>query len=229
MTIWIGIGTVLCAGMALAFIWSCYAPGSARRKLILKTLASALFVALGILCVQLPGSRPSGFVGWMLLGLCLGMAGDVALELQEMFPGKGDRLFVLGLSLFLLGHVAYIAAFSRLAPLGWLQWTVSLAVLALGIILLRLLRVDSGALWIPVTLYLLVISLMLGFAVGAALGVSGRLRVMLLVAAAAFYVSDAVLAYIRFGPRKVRALTAVNLGTYYLAQILLALCVGFTI
>lgn len=57
---------------------------------------------------------PASLRAWIVAGLVCGLAGDVAL-----LPGQ-DR-FVLGLTAFLVGHLAYAVAFVQIwSPTAWL-------------------------------------------------------------------------------------------------------------
>lgn len=211
--------------MVGVFIWRCYRKGVMIR-LATKTAASVLFVVVGLLFSLRMGADQTDYGMLVLTGLCLGLLGDVALECQHVFPAKKDVLFVTGLGFFLLGHVLYILAFMRLTPWTWVQPVVALLTVALGLVLVRVLRIAPGKMRIPVYAYLLIIALMLGGAVGVFVAGHGLRGTVLLLAAASFVVSDGILAYIQFGPKKIPLLTGLNLGTYYLAQILLALSIG---
>ena len=98
--------TVVCA-IALAILM--YASATGRRWLhrSSKPVASAAFVAIAI-AAGAPGG--STYAAAVLAGLVLGAGGDVAL----MYDGK--RAFLAGLGLFLLGHLAYVAACASLLP-----------------------------------------------------------------------------------------------------------------
>lgn len=220
------ITAALCAAAALVFIWKSYT-GGAITKLLTKAAASLLFLLTAVLAALTPtaGANTPGYTTLMLLGLVFGFVGDVLLESQAVFPKKQRLLFVAGLASFLLGHVFYIIVFARLAPVGWLHFAVAAIVFALVMALKAAFKVDPGKMLIPVMAYVAVISLMVGFAVGAYVAAPGQLTMLVLVGALLFLVSDALLAYIYFGPKKVKPLRACNLSFYYAAQILLALTI----
>lgn len=175
-----------------------------RARLIAKSIAAACFVALGALRAD-----GSGYAQLVVAGLALGAAGDVAL----VFPGK--RAFLAGLGLFLLGHLAYVAAFAELAPArDWLQ-PIAAVPLACGAGALVWLwpRLD-GKMRGPVVCYVAVISAMV---VGAlAVGTS-----IIIAAAGLFFASDLAVARHRF----VRASfvnKAWGLPAYFAGQLLFA-------
>src|SRR5262245_58774492 len=74
-----------------------------RQKRISKTLASSCFIGVA-LCFFERASHAE--YGWILAGLVLGAAGDIAL----LFSGQ--VAFLAGLIAFLAGHIAYVVAFA---------------------------------------------------------------------------------------------------------------------
>lgn len=134
-----------------------------------------------------------------------------------------------GLVAFLLGHVAYIAAFAYLVPpIDWLA-APFMPVFAIGAVaaiplILRWLWPRLGALRVPVIVYVAVISVM---AVGGvavllhdnALGTDARR--LAAAGALAFYASDFAVARERFVGRDIWN-RIVGLPLYYGAQLLIA-------
>ena len=201
--------------------------GAPQMKLLVKGLASLLFVLLGAVCAARTGGT---YAALLVAGLVFGAAGDVLLQLMDCRPREKEKFFRAGLGAFLLGHLFYIVAFGMLG--GASLWAVlgAAALFALLFCLQFPLRLDLGAQKLPVYLYAAVISLMAAFAVGAAgaagaAGAGGR-GVLAALAGLLFVVSDAILALIFFSPLKKKRLPAWNLITYYAAQILLALSIA---
>ena len=175
-----------------------------------KPIASAAFVWLGLVS----GALDSGYGRLLLLSLALCLLGDVLL-----IPREQPKAFRAGLFAFLLGHVAYSAAFlSRpLAPGGLLAGAV-----VLGIVILAVLR------WLgkslppemvgPVRTYMLVIGVMSALACGVT-AAGGPWAVA--VGALSFTASDISVARDRF-VRHQFINRAWGLPLYYSAQLLLA-------
>jgi uncharacterized membrane protein YhhN len=175
-----------------------------------KPIASAAFIWLGLVS----GALDSGYGRLLLLSLVLCLLGDVLL-----IPREQPKTFRAGLFAFLLGHVAYSAAFlSRpLAPGGLLAGAV-----VLGIVILAVLR------WLgkslppdmvgPVRTYMLVIGIMSALACGVT-AAGGPWAVA--VGALAFTASDISVARDRF-VRHQFINRAWGLPLYYSAQLLLA-------
>lgn len=192
-----------------ALDWAAVSRGDLRTERWAKplTLVAVIAVALALGAAGSPPGR------WLVVGLALGLVGDVALL------GKSTGRFRAGLAAFLLGHLAYLACFAALGlPSPAWAWAV---VLPLGATLLAVRRVlpathrsDGPALSVPVGLYTAVIAAMLVLAwlTGAPLVAAG---------ATVFTVSDSVLAVNRFD-RPLPHAQLVIMVTYHLGQGLIA-------
>ena len=102
------------------------------QAVLLKGLSSLCFVILGILCAR--------HVGWpqtaklIVIGLCLGAAADVLLNLRQVFRAAGQKIFLVGILVFLSGHIVYLAAVLPLCPAPILS---ALAAAVLTFLLMR--------------------------------------------------------------------------------------------
>lgn len=177
---------------------------------IAKPLAAAGFVG----AAWANGALETPYGIWIFVGLVLSAVGDVLL-----IPKQSQRAFLAGLGSFLLGHVAYTFAF---AVRGLDPVTVAVAmvaVLALGLTVLRRLLVHvPEKMRRPVLAYIVVISAMLVCAAGT-VGRAGMPAIF--VGAFAFYLSDLAVARQRF-VQKSFANKAWGLPLYFAAQLLLA-------
>ena len=191
-----------------------------RRGLILgfKTTLSCLFV----LTVVLQPQPLPGYFLWVLVGLVLGLTGDVCLAL------RGDTAFRAGLLVFLLGHVAYLVAFALIVrrPEDW-STSLHLLIVAAGTGALYWLWPRLGSMRGPVIAYVVVISAMVAAAITAASNplLPGVGRWTLLLGAICFYFSDLCVARNRFVENQfVNRL--IGLPLYYGGQFLIAFSVG---
>ena len=75
---------------------------------ILKGLASLMFVLLGFWCSRVTGN--SDFNKMVRIGLILGLIADVLLNLRFVFKSKGKIVFLVGILVFLSGHILYLCA-----------------------------------------------------------------------------------------------------------------------
>jgi uncharacterized membrane protein YhhN len=188
--------------------WLAVGTGRRGAELMLKPLTMVGLVAVAL---ALDTSDTALRIA-VLVALVLSLAGDVFLMVRR-------DLFVAGLASFLAAHVAYTVALVVMGALGVRLFVgllgVAVAVLVLGVRIVRGARAQDPVLAGPVMAYLVVISLMVACAAGTG-------HWLALAGAVLFYVSDAVLGWTRFvadfGHSRV-----VVMVTYHLGQALLVL------
>lgn len=164
---------------------------------------------------------------WFGIGVLFSLAGDIALIFI-------NRFFMLGLSNFLLGHVAYLIGFNTPLPQSNSAWSIGFAVV-IGLGSVRVLRRIVGSLQAkgqkrlvtPIIIYGTVITLMLLAAMLTLFRLDWDATAALLVSfgAALFYFSDIVLAWNRF-VSPIKNGRMLNIGMYHLAQITIVVGVG---
>jgi uncharacterized membrane protein YhhN len=198
-----------------------------RRSVMLplKLVCSLCFVLLGVFGAVIGRAGPvAAYDGLMLAGLVLSLAGDMLLgwSLER-------RTFLLGLVAFLVAHLLYSTAFS-LAN-GFSAWDLLIMAVVAGgcVAAYQFLDMDLGKMKIPVLVYLLVISFMLTKAFSSLYlgGITGAALWLVVIGAVLFFVSDALLALVKFQRNPARANRAMNLTAYYIGQTLLALSLYF--
>lgn len=150
-------------------------------------------------------------------GLSFSLAGDIFLMLPQ------DR-FLLGLVSFLVAHLFYIYAF--VAAGGFYR---SLAAagpfIFYGVLIIAVLWSGLGAMRLPALAYMMVILLMAWQALGQWRQYRSLRAGLAFVGALFFLLSDSALAVNRFHS-PVTAAPLLILGTYYVAQWLIALSAG---
>jgi uncharacterized membrane protein YhhN len=168
--------------------WVAVARGDRRAEAVLKPAALVLLIAVALA----RGATDSSTGEWLLVALAFGLLGDVFLLSDTV------TRFTLGLAAFLVGHLAYVAAFVA-APggaFGTLELLVVVLVLASSLaatrdVLPNAWRSDGPALAVPIALYTTVIAAMLVMAFATGLW-------LVALGAAIFVVSDSTLARDRF-------------------------------
>lgn len=208
-------GAILAAAALAAGALTIAADDRGKRHLVyvFKPLALALLIALAALARS---AAPPAYRTLILAGLGLSLAGDVFMMLRR-------KKFELGLAAFLTAHLCYIAAFrADMLPRFAVQPLFPLVIIAA--LILRVLLPHLGRMKYPVLLYVLVITAMAGMAAGRFIQWGGEKTLFAFVGAALFMASDTVLAFNRF-VRPLRRAQTVILGTYFVAQTLIALSV----
>ncbi len=202
-----------------------------------KGAASTGFIATALAA----GATDTTFGIWVLVALCLGWLGDIALVSAQR------TWFLLGLGSFLLSHLAYIGAFSTERPHALVAVLVAAGLLVPAGLVGRWLWPHLGAdMRGPVLAYIAVITAMVAAAAGAAGAVAFTGPSILvgaalpsgtpfphwlwptavMAAAVAFYLSDVSVARDRFvAPGFGNRIWGLPL--YYAAQLLFALSTGW--
>ena len=212
--------TLLCLAVMSIYI---YVEGLEKwtQAVILKGCASFLFVLLGFECSKV--FADTQFCRMVRIGLILGFIADILLNLRFVFKKKGKIIFLVGILVFLAGHVLYLCA---LIP------TVNniLIPIIVGIVLSALLlkwiftKIEAEkAFKIFGVFYIGVIVIMNCFAFANLLQDFTNTRyIVFTVGAVLFLASDIVLILNTFGKESKRSLRITNLVLYYLGQILIA-------
>ena len=211
----------LCLCLAAVFLWQeskkNYVPA-----VILKGLASACFVLLGFLLKG--GSRTASLI---VTGLLLGCVADVLLNLRYVFEKKGQLVFLVGILVFLSGHVLYLAAILPGAK-HWLPCVLA------GVILTALLmwwifqRITAKkAFKIFGVVYIGAIMLLNAVAIGNLIAAPSAFTALFAAGSVLFLVSDIVLILNTFGKQTKQNLRVANISLYYLGQLLIALSLLF--
>lgn len=196
---------VLLAALAIAAVVDWVAVARSQRDI--ETLAKPAFMVILIALAWLLHADAVSYGQQLLVGLVLCLIGDVLLL------GESTRAFLGGLVAFLLGHVAYIAAFRRVPSADPIWVGIIVVTLAVAFVLWARLIPTMQRSWRdggPLVLYAAVIGLMaaLGWATG---------HLLVAIGGTLFLLSDAVLAYDRFERPVLHGRLIVHV-TYHLAQ-----------
>jgi uncharacterized membrane protein YhhN len=183
--------------------------GPRRQVYLLKPLTTSLILLLAWQ-VDLPVTP--FYQTAVVVGLFFSLLGDIFLMLPS------DH-FVHGLVSFLLAHLWYVGAFASQS--STLPWLTLAGFVLYGGLMLRWLWPYLGAFKIAVLCYMAVILLMGWQALGQWQSAASNRALWALGGALLFILSDSALALDRFR-RPFPAARAVVLGTYYVAQILIA-------
>jgi len=194
--------------------------------LILKVLASFAFVSSAVIGLVITDSMHKLSIGLIIVGLLLGMIGDILLDLKVIYDN--DKFYLnFGMLSFGLGHICYFSAVTLYALnfINAILLPIFIAV-AGGCILTiaimfgsKIMKLEFGNfLWQTVG-YTFLLTLMVVYAlVVCIMGGNWILFVGMLV----FFLSDVVLSKQYFGGLIAsKPLIAINHALYYAAQILL--------
>jgi len=187
----------------------------------LKPLSTFLIISAAAVSFLEPTRNLIYSIG-ILSGLIFSLGGDIALMFQEH-----KKSFMIGLALFLVGHIIYTAVFFKLGRFSTWDFLFVILLLAFSLWVYKLIQANLGSMKIPVIGYIAVISLMVSRALSTLLSpeFNQQQALMIVFGALLFYISDLILAANRFWrPWKYNR---VNLIFYFSGQFLIALAASY--
>ena len=208
---------LLCAVLAVIFLRT-----EAKKQyvpaVILKGLASLCFVILGIIC------SPGGSLAKLIVcGLMIGCIADVLLNLRMVFREKGQPIFLVGILVFLTGHIVYLAAVLPLCPNTMLCVIIGIVLTALLMVWIFKQITAKPAFKIFGIVYIGAIMLLNCVAVCNLIAALSAFTGLFAAGAVLFLVSDIVLIFNTFGSEFRQRLRNTNISLYYAGQLLIAL------
>ena len=165
----------------------------------------------------------------LLLGLVLGLLGDLILALRPLRgPQDNDMLILRGMALFSLGHFFYLLALLNVTHLHYLALILGLVGMGAVILFGKLGKFEMGTTKMYNYLYSFLLFFMVGQTLGFALETGfNSLSLVLFIGFTLFALSDLFLASIYYQKKTSKLLVVSNLVTYYGAQVLIALSILF--
>lgn len=210
---------LICLSFAGVFLYM-----EAKKKhlagVCLKGLASLSFVLLGILTSK--QSQNTTLARNVLSGLYLGMIADILLNLRYLFPNGGQLVFLIGILVFLAGHVMYIIALIPLCSI--LMPCLGVGVVLTAVLIWRIFRLITAkpAFKIFGVFYLGAIMLMTSIACGILITKPSVFSGCFAAGALLFLASDIILILNTFGSQAKESLRISNIVLYYVGQLLIA-------
>lgn len=226
----LSIGFTIGAGLMAVLFIVIRAWKGGLVSMLLKALASLGFVAMGVIGLAVSELENKIPLGLIVLGLVLGMIGDILLDLKVIYDN--DKIYLnAGMLSFGLGHLAYFSALTLLAyeteKTLWLPVLVSIGVaLAVTAVILiggkKLMKLDFGEYLTQTITYTILLSFMVEYSL--ILAILEACPWIVFIAMALFFLSDVVLSTQYFGGKLHDKLyIVINHVLYYSAQILIAL------
>jgi len=208
---------IICAALAALFLRA-ESREQYVKAVVLKGLASLCFVAIGAFC------SPWTHVATMIVaGLIIGSTADVLLNLRMVFEKKGQMIFLVGILVFLTGHIMYLAAVFPLCAHKLICVIVGLVLTALLMMWIFKRITAKPAFKIFGVVYIGAIMLLNCVAIGNLISDPSSFNAVFAAGAVLFLISDIVLILNTFGSEFKQSLRNTNISLYYIGQLLIAL------
>lgn len=207
------------------------------KAALIKAFASTLFVGTGCAAAaSVLGSDNFTFALFVIMGLVLGLMGDIWLDLKWVYPKDNDIFTFAGFGAFMIGHFLFIAGlfmnYADFSKPAYILIPAALAlVLAIGVIVLeKPMKMVYGKFKAITGVY--------GFVLAFMTFLSGSLALMnnfkamtlnfMFVGGVFFLISDLILSGTYFGEGKRRPVDIItNHTAYYIAQFVIAASILF--
>ena len=193
--------------------------------MLAKTLASLFFIALGVAgAVSLYPNIDKGVI-IVLLGLVLGLVGDIVLDLKVVYRESSDIYLNAGMISFAIGHIVYFIALLLLAGFDAAIFLSCLAItipISVGMLFSsRLMKINFGKFLAHAITYTVILTFMSIYTI--ALSIYDTRYILMAVGMVLFLLSDLVLSPMYFaGKQDDKVLCVINHTLYYAAQICIA-------
>ncbi|MEG1806162.1 MAG: lysoplasmalogenase family protein, partial [Clostridia bacterium] len=143
-------------------------------------------------------------------------------------PEHFKKLVAVGMTYFGLGHVFYFAAILVSTEIYPLSFLISLAFVAVAFFGLSTKRfANIGKMKYVCLGYYYILATTLLQSLFAAIYSDGIFATIFFIGTCFFFVSDTLLSFMYFGGAKGKAVSIINLSTYYTAQLLIAMSILF--
>lgn len=213
--------TALCAVFATVFLRAEMKESYVWAD-VWKAFASLCFVLIGVL--NSPGGNVSGL---LVCGLILGFIADILLNLRFIFKKRGQLAFLIGILVFLAGHIVYLIAILEMS----VNWKISIAIGIVLALLLILWLFKNITAKLPFKIfgvvYIGAIMLMNAVAMGNLVAFPSAFTIIFALGAVLFLISDIVLIINTFGKKFRESFRILNIVLYYAGQILIGVSLMF--
>lgn len=214
---------ILLSFIAFVMMFSLFLTFELRKKyliaLYMKGITSLTFIMLA-LSILLENGSLEDFALFILIGLAFGLLGDIYLALRPLRdPKENETIIILGISVFSLGHISYLIALSLLDQFSVLSIGFGILMMMGVILMSRSMKFQMGKTKYFNYAYATLIFTMIGQSI---IYVINGGPVFLMIGACLFGVSDLILAPIYYKKMDQKWMIALNLITYYLAQVFIA-------
>ena len=235
------IGLCLCALSTIVFLVLRVKKGG-LAGLFSKIIASVCFIMLAVFLsfsknqISYYASMP---ICLFIMGLVLGLVGDIVLDLKVMYEFHDGKYLTCGMSAFSTAHVFNIAAIltlvntqvslsSYIVPIAIIVGASLLLTILTWLISSKVLKLNYGKHAVLTNIYCFILMLTTILSCYFAIALKNYYMAILAVGFVFFLISDLILSMQYFGGKQSdKKLIILNHATYYLAQILIATFIYF--
>lgn len=218
-----GVAFLVCLGIVLQAAFIIVEKNEKYlAAVILKGLASLCFVSLGIMCYT-----ESSFSKMIIAGLIFGMGGDILLNLRYLFEKAGQKVFLVGILIFMIGHIMYLIALIGAASNAIVPIVIGIVVATILLKWIFSKVTAAKAFKIFGVFYVGAVTIMAVVALWNAIMAYNTTNLIFAVGGVLFLISDVVLIFNTFTGVTKFSMRVTNLSLYYVGQLLIACSLMF--
>ena len=206
-----------------------------KKAVVLKGLASAVFVAMGVVGALLSnaviapgalnGAKPVALAPMFIaIGLGFGLIGDVCLNLRLVLK-EGKKVFLAGIAAFLIGHLLYLAAIIlQMQNVNALLIGIGAGIVCAALLLIWIFKNITAEKVFKIfgIFYVGAVVVMTAVAAARVFTEFSYTSLTFLIGAVLFTASDVILIFNMFSEHKKAWMRPTNLMLYYVGQLLIA-------
>ncbi len=200
------------------------------KTVVMKGIASIFFIFTALFSFIGNPDCPDYLGAFTVAGACMGMIGDIVLDLKYTYPKDSDKFLRMGFISFLIGHLFY---FVSLVSAYGAEIKNFIFALCGGVIMFafvmfseKILKIKYGKFKAITAIYIGIVGLTVGLGFSYSVFETNTHTIIFAVAMALFLLSDALLSGLYFGidekDRKNQVAITFNHLFYYTAQYLIA-------
>lgn len=195
-------------------------------------LTFKIVTSLGFLLISLSAyfNNPNNFNYFLFIfiGLLFSFLGDIFLGIKSSNLTTANILFLCGLISFSITHIFYSLSFINLSKLFFRDFLFAIMLAFILISILKCIKkINFKNMFIPVCFYGLIISFMVCTALSLVTTtyLNSLFLSLIISGSILFLISDYILSFVLFYKNYPKIISILNLITYYIAQILIALSI----
>lgn len=235
------VGLCLCVLSTILFLVLRVKKGG-LAGLFSKIIASVCFIMLAVFLsfgknqVSYYSSMP---ICLLIIGLVLGLVGDIVLDLKVMYEFHDNQYLTCGMSAFSTAHIFNIAAIltfvntqvslsNYIVPLAIIVGASIILTIVIWLVSSKVLKLNYGKHAVLTNIYCFILLLTTILSCYFAIALQNYYMIILAAGFVFFLISDLILSMQYFGGKQSdKKLIVLNHATYYLAQILIATFIYF--
>lgn len=201
--------------------------GRAFEGMMCKFMASFGFISVAVVgyCMN---PHNTYYFCLVCFALMFGFFGDVLLGIKEIAPTFRGKLIPLGTLYFLVGHIFTLSAFVSVRGFDIIPFAIGILGIPVAAVMMKIFKMKADKkLTFVMSVYYGALIYKAAASAFLAFGENKTALWLAFIGSILFLVSDTCLGFLYFTPvKRKNVLVTIELSTYYVAQILLAMSVA---